>query len=104
MMEQFDKSIKGQRFGKLIAIEYNHTDKHGNACWLCRCDCGNESVVSRNDLLRGKTKSCGCKRHEKRFEDLSDKNLEGYSYSISIICRYMVYLIGEVYAIVAMKL
>ena len=30
--------------------------------WLCKCDCGNSSVVSVSDLRRGHTKSCGCLR------------------------------------------
>ena len=54
------KDLTGQRFGKLIAIKRYGTDKHGNATWLCKCDCGNETIAQAEDLQRGMTKSCGC--------------------------------------------
>lgn len=28
--------------------------------WLCKCDCGNETVVEGGNLRSGHTKSCGC--------------------------------------------
>lgn len=28
--------------------------------WVCRCDCGNEIIVSSSSLVSGNTKSCGC--------------------------------------------
>lgn len=28
--------------------------------WKCRCICGNETIVSENNLKNGTTKSCGC--------------------------------------------
>lgn len=52
------KNIAGKRFGRLTAIEYSHR-KH-NSMWKCRCDCGNESLVSLCGLTTGKIKSCGC--------------------------------------------
>lgn len=33
---------------------------------LCRCVCGNEKWVSRSTLRRGKSKSCGCRKHRNR--------------------------------------
>lgn len=39
--------------------------------WLCRCDCGNETVVGQTLLQKGKTKSCGCLR-----ETVYRKNLK----------------------------
>lgn len=53
------EDIKGQRFGKLVAIEYKglHT---GRSAWLCKCDCGNEVIVIAHSLKSNKTKSCGC--------------------------------------------
>ena len=30
--------------------------------WLCKCDCGNETVVDANKLRMHKVKSCGCFR------------------------------------------
>lgn len=56
------KDLKGQRFGKLTAIQ--PTDAPTAKCttykWLCVCDCGNMVTASVNALTTGKTKSCGC--------------------------------------------
>ena len=59
-----NKSIAGQRFGKLVAVKYVSSDKHGQSQYLCRCDCGKEVVVRRDSLVRGLTVSCGCKLAE----------------------------------------
>lgn len=58
------KDLTGQRFGSLTAKKYVGA-KDGDAKWLCQCDCGNESIVYANNLKRGTTKSCGCKRYNK---------------------------------------
>lgn len=51
----------GQRFGRLVAIQFVGQDKHRNARWLCQCDCGRKHVVLGFDLRTGRTKSCGCR-------------------------------------------
>lgn len=33
--------------------------------YLCKCDCGNEKVIRKANLLNGKTVSCGCYHIEK---------------------------------------
>ena len=56
--------IKGQRFGKLVAIEYvGHYKKR--TAWLCQCDCGNTIVTTAINLRTGGTKSCGCLNKER---------------------------------------
>lgn len=67
------KDITGQRFGRLTVIEYAYTDKQGNARWLCKCDCGNETISIGKGLRCGDTKSCGCARIE-RAKTLSTKH------------------------------
>lgn len=53
--------LTGQRFGQLMVVKRVENGKHGDAMWLCRCDCGNEKIVRAGDLRRLKgTKSCGC--------------------------------------------
>lgn len=58
------KNLTGQRFGRLIVLERANDIIRSNSQhatqWLCRCDCGNETIVRGNVLLRGATKSCGC--------------------------------------------
>lgn len=53
--------ITGKRFGKWLVVE--KTDgKEGvcNSVWKCRCDCGNEKLIKGINLIRGKSRSCGC--------------------------------------------
>lgn len=59
------KDLTGLRFGKLVVksfVEYrsNHSQ------WLCQCDCGNESIVRRDNLVTGRTESCGCTRGQQK--------------------------------------
>ncbi len=57
-MRGFD--ITGMRSGKLVAVKRVGTDKHKNALWLCRCDCGNEKITTCNNIRRKNLLSCGC--------------------------------------------
>jgi len=59
------KDLTGLKFGRLTVVERADNDKHGYACWCCRCDCGNEVTVIGNDLKRGHSTSCGCLKKEK---------------------------------------
>lgn len=62
------KDLTGQRFGKLLVLSKAESlkDKSGatRAMWKCECDCGNEVTVRAELLTKGKTKSCGCLKHE----------------------------------------
>lgn len=51
----------GQRFGRLVVIEKSEKrDSGGNVFWLCKCDCGKDTLVSTHSLKIGHCKSCGC--------------------------------------------
>lgn len=53
--------MRNQRFGRLFVIERSSQRKAGAQIhWICRCDCGNYTIVRGQDLRLGKTKSCGC--------------------------------------------
>lgn len=65
------KDLTGQRFGRLKAIEYSHTES-GRAFWKCRCDCGNIVIRRGKDILSGNTKSCGCLNTEQRKERMKE--------------------------------
>ncbi len=65
---------KGQRFNRLIVIKLNHIKiyiypdgkrKWNQEFYLCKCDCGKQSVVLKECLRRGDTGSCGCLRIKK---------------------------------------
>ena len=51
--------LTGQRFGSLTVLR--PAGNIGNrTAWACRCDCGQESIVSTSSLRTGHTKTCGC--------------------------------------------
>ena len=56
--------LTGQRFGRLLVIREAGRDRWGKVTWLCKCDCGNEIVVSGDNLRREHTQSCGCLSRE----------------------------------------
>lgn len=68
--------ITGQRFGKLVAQEYLFDDYRNQACWLFRCDCGNEKILSYNQVKWGGVSSCGCVRRE-RTSNLKKTDITG---------------------------
>jgi hypothetical protein len=49
------KDMAGERFDRLIAIEYI-----GKGKWRCQCDCGKTTEAHGSDMRRGKVRSCGC--------------------------------------------
>ncbi len=60
----------GEQFGRLKVISENSRNQRG-VVWNCKCDCGNDKIVSGVDLRKGKTKSCGC-----LFDEVSKVNLK----------------------------
>ena len=55
------KDITGQKFNKLTAISFVKRENN-HTYWLFRCDCGKEVIRPSSDIVRGKTKACGCGR------------------------------------------
>ncbi len=52
----------GRRYGLLLVIR--RAPRIGRSTrWLCRCDCGNSTTVYDSALSQGRTRSCGCSRH-----------------------------------------
>lgn len=49
----------GKRYGRLLVISREESDYYGFR-WLCKCECGNETIVRGIGLRRGTTRSCGC--------------------------------------------
>lgn len=62
----------GKRYGRLVVIGYNNKkDRPHGASWICKCDCGNETIVRGGTLRSEKSNSCGCLRLERAFESNS---------------------------------
>lgn len=52
--------LTGQRFGKLVVLHRVNRGNTSKTEWLCKCDCGNESIVRSSNLRDGHIRSCGC--------------------------------------------
>lgn len=50
------RNLIGERFGRLVVVSTSTRRSYFN----CRCDCGKQTTVYRQNLQRGHTKSCGC--------------------------------------------
>lgn len=53
------KDLRGQRFGKVTVIAFDHSDKI-KTWWRCKCDCGNEITLSVSQLKLNRNPNCGC--------------------------------------------
>lgn len=53
--EQKLRNVTGHRFGRLLVVRMLK-----RASCLCQCDCGQQTVVRRSQLLKGIVQSCGC--------------------------------------------
>lgn len=71
MSERID--LTGRRFGKLVAVEYDHSNAYNASYWRCICDCDGEKIVRGTALTSGITTSCGCKQRVPKREDLTGK-------------------------------
>ena len=77
--------LSNKTFGKLKVIGKCQIQTGRTIKWLCRCECGKETRVTRNNLVSGGIQSCG----NHRIEDLSNQIFgrltvlrlgEGYEY------------------------
>lgn len=73
------EDLIGQKFGKLTVIErvINSDYKGHQTLWKCQCECGNTTIVGKDDLKQQKVKSCGCLRKQiaaKQLSEISSNN------------------------------
>lgn len=71
MTQKFPIDLKGWRFTYLTVLDHGpghpRNDKRTpDRTYICRCDCGNNTIVLRSNLLKGFIKSCGCLKASKR--------------------------------------
>jgi hypothetical protein len=48
------EDLVGRKFGRLVVI------KRVGRKWLCKCECGNETITQSTNMIDGRTTSCGC--------------------------------------------
>lgn len=56
--------LTGQVFNRLTVMKQTGINNHGDSTWLCKCNCGKETIVAGYRLRNGKTQSCGCLNKE----------------------------------------
>ena len=54
-------SLVGKRFG-LLVVAQRAPNRGKRTAWVCKCDCGGESVTLGKYLMSGETTSCGCRK------------------------------------------
>lgn len=63
-----------KKFGRLTLFDWKIIkDK---VYYGCRCDCGKEKDIFRNNLLSGNTKSCGCLQHISASDEVIGKTFD----------------------------
>jgi hypothetical protein len=59
-----EPTAAGQRYGRLVAVRFDHVDHRRYHCWLWQCDCGKTTIVAASTVRGGNTRSCGCLMRE----------------------------------------
>lgn len=70
--------LTGQRYGRLTVLRRGTLPNANEACWYCKCDCGNRVTVRSTNLRRNSraTRSCGCLLRETR-RAVAEQNFNG---------------------------
>lgn len=61
------QDLTGQRFGKLIVIDFAMIENK-RTFWFCKCRCGIITKVNAGNLKKGHTISCGCLQKQRTKE------------------------------------
>lgn len=61
----------GKKYHRLTITDYKRKNK--NVYFICKCDCGNVIETIGNNVITGKSQSCGCLRNERITKSNSKK-------------------------------
>jgi len=67
----------GQVFGYWTVLGFAGRDGRNATVWNCKCICGTERNVVVGSLMKGKSKSCGCKQYEVTAQKHTKHGLAG---------------------------
>ena len=56
--------LSGRVFGRLLVLQLDHIDTQRTSHYKVLCECGQEKIVTRSNLISGGTVSCSCHRLE----------------------------------------
>ena len=62
--------LTGRKFGKWVVLPRDDFESNYRHCkWLVQCECGRLRLVPGQDLLNGRSSSCGCASRGKNSDD-----------------------------------
>lgn len=77
--------LTGETFGRLTVVSRGE-NRGKHVRWICKCECGNESLAATTSLRSGDTTSCGCYKME-RISETKRARLEGKRYGKLVVER-----------------
>jgi len=73
----------GQKFGRLLVLNYNKEVSKQSDYYLCKCDCGQGKIVKGKNLRNKGTRSCGCLQREMQSKWMSKLNKQLNKFRVS---------------------
>lgn len=64
-------NLTNKVYGRLTVLRKSHIAKNGQQMWVCRCECGKESIVQQGHLRDGHSRSCGKCNSYKSEKDIT---------------------------------
>lgn len=55
------QDLSGKKFGNLLVLKRQGSDRFRNPLWITLCDCGKEHLTRSSCLKNGSSQSCGCR-------------------------------------------
>lgn len=80
--------LTGEKFGRLYVIKRIGSTYYHQPLWLCKCECGNETVLCGQALRSGHTQSCGC--YNKEIVRKIKKKHGGYGTRLYSVWSHMI--------------
>lgn len=86
----------GQKYNSLLILERVENGKNRQPRFKCLCDCGNETIVHKSNLISGHIKSCGCDRQKNARRLFTRHGLSGTRiYRIWVEMNHRCYLASD---------
>lgn len=58
------RNLRGLLFGRLTPVRFYGMTHQSARLWECHCVCGKKRIVFESSLIKGHSKSCGCRQKE----------------------------------------
>lgn len=59
------RDLTDKKYGRLTVIAFSHQNNKKQSYWVCKCECGNITIIRGDSLLNGNTYSCGCYKRQR---------------------------------------